>query len=120
MTFEDVKNALEDLFDGRAETWRDLSADDIHFESIHRFSVGESVKNNEEMYEAMKCVKHLDAEALDVLGTGSGSGCASCPISITSFTFSSSSLNCCAKGESHIKLSNAPKVISLKNEQTFC
>ena len=87
--------------------------------SIHRFSVGESVKNNEEMYEAMKCVQHLDAEALDVLGMGSG--CESCPISITSsFTFSSSSLNCCAKGESHIKLSNAPKVISLKNEQTFC
>ena len=82
--------------------------------SIHRFSVGESVKNNEEMYEAMKGIQHLYAEALDVLGTGSGSGCASCPISITSFTFSSSSLNCCAKGESHIKLSNAPKVISSK------
>ena len=69
--------------------------------SIHRFSVGESVKNNEEMYEAMKCVQHLDAEALDVLGTGSGSGsgCASCPISITSFTFSSSSLTAVPKEE---------------------
>ena len=77
MTFEHVKNAFEDLFDGRAETWRDLSADDIHFESIHRFSVGESVKNKEEIYEAMTGVQHLDAEALDVLGTGSGSVCAS-------------------------------------------
>ena len=45
MTFEDVKKALEHLFDGRAEIWRDLSADDIDFESIHRFSVGESVTN---------------------------------------------------------------------------
>ena len=66
MSFEDIKNALEDLFNGKAETWRDLSADDIHFESIHRSSVGESVKNKEEMYEAMKGVQHLDAEALDV------------------------------------------------------
>ena len=66
MTFEDIKNALEDLFDGTPETWRDLCADDVHCESIHRSSVGESVKNKVEMYEMLKGVQHLDAEALDV------------------------------------------------------
>ena len=44
MTFEDIKNALEDLFDGTPETWRDLCADDIHFESIHHSSVGNNLK----------------------------------------------------------------------------
>tara|TARA_A200000113_G_scaffold130563_1_gene117545 strand:- start:373 stop:702 length:330 start_codon:yes stop_codon:yes gene_type:complete len=50
MTFEDIKNALEDLFDGTPETWRDLCADDIHFESIHSSHSGNSVKTKDETY----------------------------------------------------------------------
>ena len=62
MTFEDVKNALEDLFDGKAETWRDLCTDDVHFESIHKSSSGNSVKNKEEMYAMHLEVGECDAD----------------------------------------------------------
>lgn len=44
MTFVDIKHTLKDLFHGKAETWRDLSTDDIHFESIHHSSVGNNLK----------------------------------------------------------------------------
>ena len=44
MTFVDIKHTLKDLFHGKAETWRDLSTDDIHFESILHSSVGNNLK----------------------------------------------------------------------------
>ena len=50
MAFKDIKNALEDLFDGTPEIWRDLCADDIHFESIHGSHSGNSFKTKDEMY----------------------------------------------------------------------
>ena len=62
MTFEDIKNALEDLFDGAPETWRDLCADDVQFESIHKSSSGNSVKNKDEMYAMHLEVGECDAD----------------------------------------------------------
>ena len=54
MTFENIKNALEDLFDGTPETWRDLCAKNIYFESIHSSHSGNSVKTKDEMYAMPK------------------------------------------------------------------
>ena len=54
MTFENIKNALVDLFDGTPESLGDLCADYIHFESIHSSHSGNSVKTKDEMYAMPK------------------------------------------------------------------
>tara|TARA_E500000178_G_scaffold233801_1_gene230260 strand:+ start:651 stop:1043 length:393 start_codon:yes stop_codon:yes gene_type:complete len=71
MTFADIKQALEDMFNGKPETWRDLCADDVRFESIHSSSKGNSVKNKDEMYAMHLQAGKCDADVRCLVETAS-------------------------------------------------
>lgn len=56
MHFEKIETAIKDMASGIPETFRDMSAEDIRVESLHKSSVGSNVKNRHETYEMHKGV----------------------------------------------------------------